>query len=509
MARSSTPLLRMHGITKRFPGVVALNNVHLEVGAGTVHLLLGENGAGKSTLMKILSGAYAKDSGSIAIAGRTIEILSPHHAQELGISMIYQEMNLVPNLTVAENIFLGREPSKFGFVRTAAMEQAARRLLRQLHAGFAPSALIRNLPVAQQQLVEISKALSMKAKIVIMDEPTAPLTQREVQDLFRVIRSLKTSGVAIIYITHRLDEARTIGDVVTILRDGKLAGSGPVKRMSDNALIKLMVGRRLSRVFPTPPVPRSTTLLNVQGLGRKDVFGPVSFRLQAGEILGFAGLIGSGRTEMARCLIGADVATMGKIQLNGMTGRFRSPRDAKQHGLCLLPEDRKTQGLVLGLPVLHNVSLASLARFSRFGVINGRAERTVVSSLVKQLKVQTTGLSQIAKDLSGGNQQKLVLAKWLAVKPRIIIFDEPTRGIDVGAKFEVYKLINALARQGVGIIMISSDLGEVLGLSYRVAVMHEGTLATILPRRSASAERVMRYAMGMASTRRKHKEEKP
>ncbi len=498
MAHSPVPLLRMRGITKGFPGVVALESVDLDVRRGEVHLLLGENGAGKSTLMKILSGAYEKDRGTIEINGQRVEITSPHQAQELGVSMIYQEMNLVPNLTVAENIFLGREPSRFGFVRTTAMEQEASRLLRRLHAGFAPSTPVRQLPVAQQQLVEISKALSLNAKIVVMDEPTASLTQREVQDLFRVIRSLKASSVAVIYITHRLEEARAIGDRVTVLRDGRVAGAAPVRKVSNNILVQLMVGRRLSQVFPAPPTPRPSTLLRVEDLGRKGIFGPVSFSLSAGEILGFAGLIGSGRTEMARCLVGADIATSGTVHLDGMTGRFRSPREAKRYGLCLLPEDRKAQGLVLNLSVLHNVSLASLARFSRYGWMRGREERKTVSALIDRLKVRTTGLGQATRNLSGGNQQKLVLAKWLAVKPRIIIFDEPTRGIDVGAKVEVYKLITSLAKRGVGIIMISSDLSEVLGLSHRVAVMHEGRLATILARKAATPQRVMRFAMGLS-----------
>jgi len=492
------PFLRMRGITKRFPGVVALDGVDLDVESGKVHLLLGENGAGKSTLMKILSGAYSKDSGSIEISGQPIEIRSPHHAQELGISMIYQEMNLVPNLTAAENIYLGREPSRLGFVRGSEMEKNAGGLLRRLHAGFSPSTPVKNLPVARQQLVEISKALSLNARIIIMDEPTAPLTGREVRDLFRVIHSLKSSGVAIIYITHRLEEARMVGDTVTVLRDGRLAGNFPVRKASDAMLVKLMVGRKVSRRFPAPPAARPPTLLDVRALERSGSFGPVSFSLKAGEILGFAGLIGSGRTELARCLIGADRATGGSVGLDGISTVFRSPREAKRHGLCLLPEDRKAQGLVLNLSVMHNVSLASLERLSRFGFIRGRAERKEVSAIVDRLSVRTPGLGAVARNLSGGNQQKLVLAKWLAVEPRVIIFDEPTRGIDVGAKFEVYRLINNLAKQGVGVIVISSDLSEVLGLSSRVAVMHSGRLAAILPRRAAAPERVMRLAMGLS-----------
>jgi len=493
-------LLEMRGISKAFPGVVALDRVDLAVGRGEVHLLLGENGAGKSTLMKILSGAYGKDAGSIRIDGRESEITSPLRARELGIAMIYQEMNLVPNLTAAENIFLGREPARFGFVRRGAMEQDADRLLTGLHAGFKAATPVRDLPLARQQLVEISKALSLKARVIVMDEPTAALTQRETRDLFDIIRRLKRSGVAIIYITHRLEEARAIGDRVTVLRDGRRVATAALRSVSDARLVNLMVGRKLSQVFPTLSRPRAAEALRVEGLTRRGAFGPVSFTLHEGEILGLSGLIGSGRTELARCLVGADPVTAGTMSVRGKHAVFSSPGDAQRHGVCLLPEDRKAHGLVLGLPVLENVSLASLKRLSRFGFMRTRAERKEVGGLVDRLRVRTPGLSQIARHLSGGNQQKLVLAKWLAVSPRVLIFDEPTRGIDVGARSEVYKLMTGLAARGVAILMISSDLPEVLGMSHRVAVMHAGRIAGILPRARARPDRVLRLAMGLAKS---------
>ncbi|MEK7766243.1 MAG: sugar ABC transporter ATP-binding protein, partial [bacterium] len=382
--------------------------------------------------------------------------------------------------------------------------QEARRVLDRLHAGIDPAARVRDLPVARQQLVEVAKALSLDAKILVMDEPTAALTGRETRELFRIIRSLKTAGVAMIYITHRLDEARAIGDRVTVMRDGRDAGTFAVRAVADARLIRLMVGRTLARAFPPLPRPGVKPLLEVEGLGRRPstgsgsgAVGPVSLHVNAGEVFGLAGLIGSGRTEFARCLVGADHADTGSIRVAGRPVRIRSPRDAKRLGICLLPEDRKGQGLVLGLPVMHNVTLASLNRISRFGWLNGRAERTLAGGLVKRLDVRTPGLLQLARNLSGGNQQKLVLAKWLAVEPRVLVFDEPTRGIDVGARFEVYKLIAALARSGAAVILISSDLTEVLGMSHRVGVMHDRRLAGILPRRQATPERVMRMAMGL------------
>lgn len=494
------PLLEMRGICKRFPGVVALDGVDLAVNRGEVHLLLGENGAGKSTLMKVLSGAYPMDTGSIRIDGRQTAITSPLHARELGIAMIYQEMNLVPNLSAAENIFLGREPARFGFVRRGPMEREADRLLAGLHAGFRSSTPVRDLPVARQQLVEISKALSLKARVIVMDEPTAALTQRETKDLFAIIRRLKRSGVAIIYITHRLEEARAIGDRVTVLRDGRRVATAVLRGISDGRLINLMVGRKLSQVFPTLPRPRAADALRVEGLTRRGAFGPISFTLHEGEILGLSGLIGSGRTELARCLIGADPVSTGTIFVRGRRTVFSSPGDAQRHGVCLLPEDRKAHGLVLGLPVLENVSLASLKRLSRFGFMRAAAERKEVGGLVDRLRVRTPGLSQIARNLSGGNQQKLVLAKWLAVGPRVLIFDEPTRGIDVGARSEVYKLMTGLASRGVAILMISSDLPEVLGMSHRVAVMHAGKIAGILPRARAKPNAALRLAMGLTKS---------
>jgi len=497
MAGQGRVVLEMKGITKRFPGVLALDRVDFNVRAGEVHLLMGENGAGKSTLMKVLSGAYPKDAGEIRINGKTAEIRSPHHARQLGVAMIYQEMTLVPHLSVAENIFLGREPSRWGFISRAQMRKEASRLLHRLRAGFSPDAPVSGLPVAKQQIVEIARALSLNARILVMDEPTAPLSQKEVSSLFRIIRALRSSGAAIVYISHRLEEARQVGDRVTVLRDGKLAGTGPLGRLSDGALVRLMVGRALSRQFPRLPAAGRGTLLKAEGLARRGAFGPISFSLARGEILGLAGLVGAGRTELARCLAGADRPTAGSIALDGTRRTFRSPGEAKRAGIALLPEDRKAQGLVLGLPLLHNASLAALDKFTRFGFIRRGREEKVVSGLVRKLDIRPPDLDRVTRYLSGGNQQKVVLAKWLAVSPRIIIFDEPTRGIDVRAKFEVYRLITSLAAAGAGIIFISSDLGEVLGLSHRVAVMRTGRITSVLPRKSATPERVMHLAMGL------------
>ncbi len=499
MRSRAAPLLELRGIGKRFPGVMALDRVHLTVRRGEVHLLLGENGAGKSTLMKILAGAHPRDAGEIRLGGRPVEIPTPLAARRLGIAMIHQETMLVPHLTAAENIFLGREPARLGFIRRAAMERAAGVLLRRLGAAFPPSARVTDLAVAQQQLVEISRALSLDARLIIMDEPTSPLTGRETTALFRVIRSLRREGVSIIYITHRLDEARAIGDTVTVLRDGRLAGTGPLRRMSDQRLVTLMVGRRIARLFPPLPRPGTREALGVQALARPGAYGPVTLRIRRGEILGLAGLIGSGRTELARGLIGAERPATGTVTLAGVPFIPTSPAAARRRGLVLLPEDRKAQGLVLGLSVLHNGSLTSLDRLSRWGFMRSRAERRLVGGLVSRLRVRTPGLDQAARNLSGGNQQKLVLAKWLAVSPRVIIFDEPTRGIDVGARSEVYRLITGLARRGAGILLISSDLTEVLGLAHRVAVMRAGRIVADLPRARATPRTVMRHAMGLAA----------
>jgi len=490
--------LEMKGITKRFPGVTALDAVDFSVRPGEVHLLMGENGAGKSTLMKILSGAYPNDSGTIIIEGRPTEIRSPHHGRGLGIAMIYQEMTLVPQLSVAENIFLGREPSKWGIINREEMNREAARLLSRLHADFSPEELAGDLPVARQQMVEISRALSLNARILVMDEPTAPLSGREVTELFSIIRELRDSGVAIVYISHRLEEARMIGDRVTVLRDGMVAGESPLANISDAELIKLMVGRDLASFFPEIPEPTQTEVLKVDGLSRNGSFGPVSFTVNAGEILGFAGLVGSGRTEVARCLAGADIPSAGAVTLDGKTVSMVSPRSSKKAGITLLPEDRKGQGLVLGLSVLENSSLPFLERFTRHGLINAAAERKEVARLVERMQLRPPELDRIVGNLSGGNQQKVVLAKWLGAAPRVMIFDEPTRGIDVGAKHEVYLLMRELASAGMAIIFISSDLPEVMGLSHRITVMHQGKIAEIMHRSSTTPERVMSSAMGLA-----------
>jgi ribose transport system ATP-binding protein len=490
-------LLEMRRIRKTFPGVVALEDVDFDVRKGEVHILLGENGAGKSTLVKILGGALSKTGGQILLDGVDIDIHSPRYSQQLGIAIIYQELNLVPQLSAGENIFLGREPLLFkGFVDQARLHAAAQKILDELGVSLSSRSIVGDLGIAQQQMVEVAKALSLDARIIIMDEPTSALTEREIKDLFAAITRLKARGVSIIYISHRLEELFLIGDRVTVLRDGTRVDTRNVKDVSRDDLIRMMVNRELKEQFPKVQSPRGVELLRAENLTRHGVLEEISFSLYAGEVLGIAGLLGSGRTELARALFGADPIDSGRLYIQGIPREIRSPRNAIGLGLGLLSEDRKSHGLVLNLSVKENIALPNLHLFSRLGVVNPGAEEKAVTPLVRELRIKTPSLDQKVVHLSGGNQQKVVMSKWLLSHAGMLIFDEPTRGIDVGSKVEIYQWMNRLTAGGAGIIMISSELPEILGMSDRILVMRCGRIAKELSREEATPELILHHALG-------------
>jgi ribose transport system ATP-binding protein len=495
-------ILNMKGISKAFPGVQALEDVDFEVEAGEVVALVGENGAGKSTLMKILCGAYRKDAGRIFLHGQETEIESPHHAQALGIAIIYQEFNLTPNQSAAANIFIAREPRQqglgrlFNLIDRRRMEQDAQAHLDRVGARVPATALICDLSVAQQQMVEVAKALAVDARIIIMDEPTSALGEGEVETLFEIITTLKEQGIAIIFITHRLEEVLRIADRVIVLRDGRRVGDLVISEATPEKIIHMMVGRKLTEMFHKEQAEIGEPLLEVRGLARRGTVQDVSFGLRRGEILGFAGLVGAGRTETARLIFGADRKDAGEIWIDGEQVSINSPVDAVKAGVGFVPEDRGLQGLVLGLTVRENIVLSTLGDYARAGWVDQRGVRETAQSYVDRLNIRTPYLRQKAMFLSGGNQQKVVLAKWLTMQPKVLIMDEPTRGIDVGAKAEVHALMSKLAQEGMGIIMISSELPEILGMSDRILVMHEGRVAGILERDEATQEKVMAYASG-------------
>jgi len=489
--------LQMKDIRKEFPGVLALDSAHLDVRKGEVHILAGENGAGKSTLMKILAGAYSRDGGTIVLDGQALGPMTPRQAQDLGISTIYQELNLIPYLSVAENIFLGREPmSKLvpGKLDWQALRRDAQRILDSLRVAIDARSIVRDLGIAQQQMVEVAKALSVQARVIIMDEPTAALTSQEIENLFRIIRDVKRQGVAIIYISHRLEEFAQIGDRVTVMRDGATIATLEVQGTPLDELIRLMVGRELSDYYPKLQVDRGPELLRVEGLGRAGVLQDISFTLHEGEILGLSGLMGAGRTEVARAIFALDPMDQGAVYVRGERVRLRTPRQAIRAGIGFVTEDRKGQGLVLPLSVGHNITLASLGLFTRWSRLNLGRERAAVDEYLDKLRIRATGGDQKAVDLSGGNQQKVVLAKWLLSKARIFLFDEPTRGIDVGAKIEVYSLMNELVKAGAGILLITSEMPELLGMSDRILVMRRGAIAGTLDRAEATQEHILSLA---------------
>jgi len=505
-ADERVPLLRMDGISKHFPGVQALKSVSLEVYPGECLALVGENGAGKSTLMKILSGVYAPDEGQIVLDGQPVTLTTPHQAQQLGISIIYQEFNLFPNLTIEENVFIGREPNSKGVVRWTSLRQATQALLDRLGVNLDPGATVRDLSVAQQQMVEIAKALSYNARIVIMDEPTSALTDTEVAALMEIVRGLKAEGLGVIFISHRLEEVFAMCDRITVLRDGQNVGELDAATSTPAQAVNLMVGRNLADLFQkegSAAEPR--VVLEVRGLSRTGtkrdaaaiVLHDVNLQVHAGEIVGLAGLVGSGRTELARAIFGADRFDSGEVMIDGQPVAIHTPQDAIRAGIGMVPEDRKLQALVLQLAVRENVSLPSLGRLSSFGVVRRPEERRLARTFVDTLQIRTPSLEQRVVNLSGGNQQKVVIAKWLALQPKILLVDEPTRGVDVGAKAEVHQLLNQLAQRGVAILMISSELPEILGMSDRVLVMRAGTIAGELSRGAATQERIMALATGL------------
>jgi ribose transport system ATP-binding protein len=495
-------IFRVEGISKTFPGVRALDKVDLEVNGGEILAVVGENGAGKSTLMKILAGAYRRDEGRIILKGTPVDFANPLLAQRAGISIIYQELNLTRNQTVAANIFMVREPLHRGLGRwlrivdRRRMEREAQGILDRINAKISAKTRVGNLPVAQRQMVEIAKALAVDAQILIMDEPTAALGGNEVETLFDIARSLKERGMAVIFITHRLNEVFTIADRITVMRDGKLVGTAPIAELTREKVVHMMVGRELSEFIHKEKTEISEPVLEVKGLTRKGVLENISFSLRRGEVLGFTGLVGAGRTETARAIFGADPRDAGEIVVEGRPVKIHSPRDAVEAGISLIPEDRAQHGLVLKLSVFNNIVLASLPRYSRAGWLRRAEMVRIADGFVDQMQIRTPALSQKTMYLSGGNQQKVVLAKWLASHPKVLIMDEPTRGIDVGSKAEVYSLMGKLAASGMGIIFISSELPEIMGLSDRIAVMHEGRIEAILDRESATQELIMSYASG-------------
>ena len=497
------PLLNMQKISKSFPGVRALDEVDLEVYEGEVLALVGENGAGKTTLMEILNphpaptGFYKQDSGRIFLRGEEIHPRNPGEAQALGISFIHQHFNLAPNLTVAENIFLGREPRRFKALRIVDKEEMQRKtgeILDLLGVDISPGALVGSLSVAQRQIVEIAKALSRDASLIIMDEPTSALDRDETERLFSIVRRLKSREISTIFITHRLEEVFEIADRVVVLRDGRRVGAMNISDADMDTVVRMMVGRELT-MFPKQPAEIGDAIMEVEGLSRDGVLQNISFQLRKGEILGVAGMVGAGRTEMARALFGIDKRDSGRIYIDGQEVRITSPRDALRAGMGLVPEDRQLQGLILLMAVKENVTLPGLDRISRWGVINRSKEREIADYYVDKLMIQTPSIHQPVIGLSGGNQQKVVLAKWLALKPRVLVLDEPTRGIDVGAKADVHALMSEIAGQGIGIVMISSEMPEILGMSDRIIVMAEGRIAGEFTREEADQEKIMNCAM--------------
>ncbi|QIK08918.1 sugar ABC transporter ATP-binding protein [Streptomyces sp. ID38640] len=494
-------LLRVEGVTKSFPGVRALDGVDLTLRTGEVHVLLGENGAGKSTLIKMLSGAHRPDGGRLLVDGDEATIRSAQDAERHGIATIYQEFNLVPGLTVAENIFLGRQPrTKLGLVDRKAMRSRAAELLRRVRLDVSPNTPVAELGIARLQMVEIAKALSLDARVLIMDEPTAVLTSEEVETLFEIVRELRDTGVGIIFITHHLEEIGALGDRVTVLRDGRSVAQVPASTDEDE-LIRLMVGRDIAEQYPRrrPDAP-GAPLLRVRGLTRNGtaagpVFEGIDFEVRAGEVVGLAGLVGAGRTEVVRAIFGVDPYDAGTVEIDGKELARGDVRAAMRAGLGLVPEDRKGQGLVLDASLQDNLTLARLDRDTRGGLVDRGAQRREAATVAAQLKVRMSGLGQSARTLSGGNQQKIVIGKWLLTDTRLLILDEPTRGIDVGAKVEIYQLINELTASGRAVLMISSDLPEVLGMSDRVLVMSQGRLAGELPAEEATQDAVMELAL--------------
>lgn len=499
MTDSAPPLLQVREVSKQFPGVRALHNVNLTLHRGEVLAVVGENGAGKSTLMKILAGVQTPDSGGIQIDGRAVYIDSVNKAFDNGIALIHQELNLADNLEVGANIYLGREPHKFGLIDRKRLNRNAQRMLERVGLDVAPTATVSTLSIGRQQMVEIAKALSIDARILIMDEPTSSLSSHEAEQLFRVIKDLRASGVSVIYISHRLGEVKELADRVVVLQDGENAGELPREEISHDNMVRMMVGRDVSQFYARQQHEIGEAVLQVE-----DLVTPtwpqhaLSFSVRRGEIVGVAGLVGAGRTEMLRTLFGIDRPLRGTVQLNGKSIKLESPVDAIRAGMALVPEDRKQHGLIVDMAVRANIGLAGLRYKQRpLGFLNQAAETADTTEMIRKLRIKTPSAEQIARYLSGGNQQKVVLGKWLALGPSLLLLDEPTRGIDVGAKQEIYRLMEELAEQGMSILFVSSELEEILGMSDRTIVMHEGRITGELTRDQLSEEAIMQLATGI------------
>ncbi len=490
-------ILQVEGISKSFPGVQALDGVTLDVRSGTVHAVLGENGAGKSTLMKILIGMYQPDGGTVTYQGEQVQIPNPRAALDMGISMIHQELSPVPEMTVAENIYLGREPrNRFGLVDRRAMNRETAALFARWNIPLNPTAKMRTLSVAAMQMAEIAKAISYDARVVIMDEPTSAITEREVDLLFEMIHQLRTAGTAILYITHKMDEVFKISDEVTVFRDGKLVGTNPASEMTSASLIRMMVGRELTHLFPKQDAEIGEVILSVRDLNRGRLVKDVSFDLRRGEILGLAGLMGAGRTEVLETIFGIYRPESGEVLVKGNRLRVREPRDAIRAGIGLLTEDRKGSGIMSVLSVRDNMISAALPWYTKAGFVQAKRVNGAVEEQRAALAIKTPSLRQLISNLSGGNQQKVLISRWLLTLPDILMIDEPTRGIDVGAKSEIHRLMSLLAGEGKAILMVSSEMPEILGMSDRIVVMHEGRVSGTLDRSEATQDRVMELATG-------------
>jgi ABC-type sugar transport system ATPase subunit len=494
------PLIQMRGITKSYPGVLALRGVDFSVAPGQVMALVGENGAGKSTLLKVLAGAVSADAGEVAIDGVPTVLRNPRDSRDAGIAVIYQELMLAEHLSVAENVFAGREPTTRGRgVDFAAMRRETARLLEQLGVDASPRDQVGRLNVARRQMIEIAKALSLDARLIVMDEPTSSLTEDEVETLLNLVRRLRSRGVSVVYVSHRMREIFAVADAITVMRDGSLVGVHRVEDVTPEGIVTMMVGRDLGDMYGerVAPRPAATPVLEVRGLHAGPRVNDISLRIEAGEVVGMAGLVGAGRSETALTIFGQTRPTAGSVHVDGEQVRLRHPRDAIAAGIAYVPEDRKRQGLFLGLPIRVNISSACLDDVSSRGVISRTRDRTMARSLARDLSVKASSIETTVGTLSGGNQQKVVLARWLARRPRVLLLDEPTRGVDVGAKAEIYRLIREVAAAGVAVLVISSELPEVLGLSDRVLVMREGHLVGELAAADATEERVMALATGV------------
>jgi ribose transport system ATP-binding protein len=492
------PVIEMKGISKSFSGNKVLDRVDFQLLPGEVHALMGENGAGKSTLIKILTGIYERNEGTVTVKGREVHFHNPKEAEQAGIAVIHQELNIIPTLTVYENMFLGKELTvgRFGFTKDKEMKQKTKEYLNRLGIDLDPNIEAGKLSVGQQQMIEIARAVAANTEVLIMDEPTAALTDREIEALFKVISSLKEQGVAIVYVSHRMEEIFQICDRISVLRDGQFIGVKEVATTNFDEIVKLMVGRQLGERFPERNTNIGGERLKVEGLTSKGSFENIHFSVNQGEVIGVAGLMGAGRTEIMQSIFGYRHLDGGKIYIDGKEVTIKTPHDAIKAGIAFVTEDRKSQGLILDLSVRENFSITNLDKISAKSLISSQKEVSMVDEMIEKLRVKTSGRELSVKSLSGGNQQKIVIGKWLGMNPKILILDEPTRGVDVGAKKEIYQLINDLTKQGVAIIMVSSELPEILGMSDRILVIHEGKLSGVLDKSDASQEKIMQFATG-------------